>query len=171
MDMFPELFAGDVGLTSMQFATGTADQGAGSNNIAELFNPVVAHPESAANLPQLTVVGIMVQSLNTATTNFSIFTTTNATFVNSAATAGPVWMDGRRADTSIGTFKMGTVAFPGSNEVFRTALPAAAATAGVMPLILPFNWDLIQGQGLLFGVAGAIRSIINVFWVERSQTT
>ena len=171
MDMFPELFAGDVGLTSLQFATGTEDNTAAANHFVELFNPALAHPENAITQPQLTVVGIMAQSLATATVDLDVFTTTTSNVVSGSATAGPVWMDGRRADTSIGTFKAGSASVPGSGLVWKTALPAFPATGGVQPLILPFNWDLIQGQGLLVGTTGTARSIITLFWVERLQTS
>lgn len=167
MDMFPEIFSGEAGISNLQFATGFADQtpGAGNFAVAELFNPTITNPNLSTTLPLVTVCGIVL--FGAAAGDWQILKPASATDVSGAATSGPVWMDQRRTDVGLATFKMGTpAAIPGT---LVTAIPFGAADS--IPVFFPFNWDLQQGQGLNFAFnVAATRGAITVFWIERIQT-
>src|SRR6267378_1822499 len=168
MDIFPELFAGNAGLTGIAFATGTCDiaaGGAGNFGVAELFNPAVANPNTAAQLIQATVVGLIVFN-TTAAANFKILKSASPTDVSTAATIPPLWMDGRRTDAALITLKQGTPASIVGTEIMRIPLNTNER------LVLPFNYDFTQGLGLNFACDVAIqRFVVTPIWVEHPQTS
>jgi hypothetical protein len=167
MDMFPEIFSGEAGISNLQFATGFSDQtpGAGNFAVAELYNPAIANPNASVTLPMVTVCGLVL--FGAAAGDWQILKAATATDVSTAATAGPQWMDQRRTDTGLATFKMGTPnSIPGT---LLTAVPFGASDS--IPVFFPFNWDLPQGTGLNFAFnTAATRGAITVFWIERTQT-
>lgn len=177
MDLFPEIMSGDVGLTALQFATGTADVAGQVNNCAaELFNPAVANPQATSVLIQATVTGFIVWGIQTGVQTFRVLKSAAAgpqAGIATAASAGPNFMDGRipTATTPSLSFKQGNLAaFAGLTEVFRCALPAGSATQQQNPILIPFNWDLVQGQGLILATDVTTRFIVTAIWTERQQT-
>ena len=160
--------AGDVGLTAISFAIGSCDiaaGGAGNFGVAELFNPSVTNPQATGSAIQATLTGIIVFN-TTAAANFKILKSATATDVSTAATAGPNWMDGRRADSALLTLKQGTPASTPGTEIARFPMNSTER------LVIPFNWDLIQGQGLNFAIDVANQRVVfTPIWVERLQTS
>lgn len=166
MDLFPEVFAGNAGMSAMQFCCGMMDNSGGaSTQVAELFNPTLtAAAIAAGTVPLVTLTGFIV-SVATANADLKILTTATAAVVNTAASAGPQFMDSRRTDTPSATFKMGQAAVPGSGLI--TTIPLVFNTT---PLWIPWNWDLSAGTGLLFSIGGANRAVLTAIWIERAQT-
>ena len=168
MLFFPEMFSGNGGMSSSQFAIANGDQSGGaSNQLFELFNPSLTGTAQGAvgNVPLITVTGLIV-SVATANADLKIFSTTNSAVVAGAATSGPLFMDSRRSDAPTATFKIGQAANPGSGLI--TTVPLVFNTPAMQ---LPFNWDLPAGNGLVFSVAGANRAVLTVFWIERQMTS
>lgn len=168
MDLFPELFTGSTaGLSASQFVSANGDQSGGAaTQTFELFNPALTGTAQNAvgGAPLITLVGI-IASVATANADLKLFTTTTAAVVSTAASAGPTFMDSRRSDTPIGTFKIGQVANPGSGLI--TTIPLIFGTSALM---LPFNWDLSPGTGLVFTISGANRGVLTAIWIERVLT-
>lgn len=168
MDLFPEIFAGNTGMSALQFVTGLMDQSGGANTqTAELFNPALTGTAQGAvgNVPLVTLTGFIV-SVATANADLKIFSTQTSNVVTNAASAGPMFMDSRRSDTPTATFKIGQVANPGSGLI--TTIPLVFQSN---PLWIPWNWDLSAGNGLVFTVSGANRAVLTAIWIERVQTS
>lgn len=176
MDLFPEIYGGDVGITALQYAIGTADQTPAHNSVVELFNPALAGTQQRTNAKLLTLTGIVVWGAQAAAANLSVWFTTNSAVVNGAVTLGPNWMDHRRsvglvqaADAPLATLQMGDLnplTPANSTEIFRTVIAASQ----VAPFGLPFNEDIDPGTGVLITVSGAARTVISPIWIERQQT-
>lgn len=174
MDMFPEIYGGDVGITSLQYAIGTCDQTPAHNSVVQLFNPAIGGTGQLLNAKLLTLVGIVVWGAQAAGANLSVWFTTNNAVVAGGATLGPQWMDHRRstgvnADAPLGLLTQGdlTPLTPAnSTEIFRTVIAANQ----VIPYNLPFNEDISPGTGALITVSGTARSVISPIWIERQQT-
>jgi hypothetical protein len=177
MDLFPEIYGGDVGITALQYACATADQTPANNSVAELFNPALTGTAQLLNAKLLTLVGIVVWGAQAAAVNVSIWNTTNSAVVAGAATLGPNWMDHRRslsttvaADAPLGVFTQGnlTPLTPSnSTEIFRGVL----ASTQLIPYKQPFNEDISPGTGVLVTVTGSARSVVSLIWIERQQTS
>lgn len=168
MDLFPELFAGNAGMSALQFACGLMDQSGGANTqTAELFNPALTGTAQGAvgNVPLATLTGFIV-SVATANADLKIFSTVTSNVVTNVASAGPQFMDSRRSDIPTCTFKIGQVANPGAGLI--TTIPLAFGTS---PVWIPWNWDLSAGNGLVFTVSGANRAVLTAIWIERVQTS
>ncbi len=162
MLQFPEIFGGAPSF-NLPFATGTTDQTPAANAVTELWN-------GTTNF-LATLTGITVWANNTATANFSIYKAKTATDVSGAATIGPVWMDQRRNDLPTHTLAQGNLASLGTfTELQRWPLPGFAATAQLYPWLIPVNWDIPPGSGLLFVYVGAIRTVVSPIWIERTQS-
>lgn len=168
MDMFPEFYAGDLGLASISFATGSCDiaaGGAGNFGVVELFNPTIANPQATGNVIQATLTGLMLFN-TTAAGNLRILKAVTATDVSTAATVNPVWMDFRRTDVPVLTLKQGIPAAIPGTELVRLPMNSNER------LFLPFNWDIQPGTGLNFAFDTANqRLVVTPVWVERVQTS
>jgi len=168
MDMYPEFFAGDLGLTAISFATGTCDiaaGGAATFGTVELFNPAIANPQATGQVILATLTGLMIFN-TTAAGNLKVLKSVTATDVATAATVNPVWMDFRRTDTPVLTLKSGVPAAIPGTELIRFPMNSNER------LFLPFNWDIQPGTGINFAFDTANqRLVVSPIWVERIQTS
>ncbi|SRR6266404_7128545 len=184
MDMIPEVYGGDVGITALQFACGSCDVTGAANNGIELFNPALTGTAQLLNAKLITVTGIIVWGAQAAAVNVDIWNTTNAALVGTAATIPAQWMDHRRsiqvaggqtADAPIGVLKQGNLASvaagfdANTTQMFREVLAASQ----LIPFKLPWNQDISPGTGMLVTVANAaaVRSVVSLIWIERAQTS
>lgn len=175
MDMFPEIYGGDVGITSLQYATAFCDQTPANNSVVQLASPALSGTAQLLNAKLITLVGIVVWGAQAAAANFSVWNSSVTNTVATAADGPPAWMDHRRslgaaADVPIGLVTKGNLnplTPANSTEIFRTVIAASQ----LIPLKLPFNEDISPGSSVLVTVAGSARSVINLFWIERQQTS
>lgn len=176
MDMFPEIYGGDVGITALQFACATCDQTPANNSVVQLASPALTGTAQLLNAKLITLVGIVVWGAQAAAVNVSVWNSSVVNTVALAADVPPAWMDHRRslgtqADAPIGLVTKGNLAsvaaITSSTEIFRTVLAAAQ----VIPFKLPFNEDISPGTSALITVSGTTRTVVGLIWIERQQTS
>lgn len=176
--MFPEIYGGDVGITSLQYAVGCCDQTPAANSGVELFNPAIPGTAQLLNAKLLTLVGIKIWGAQAAAVNVDIWFTTNSAIVAGGATIIPQWLDHRRstgaqADAPIGVLKQGNLASVAAGfdantvQVDRSVLAAAQ----VFPFKMPWNQDISPGTGVVITVSGTTRTVVTPIWIERQQTS
>lgn len=175
MDLFPEIYGGDVGITALQYCVAFCDQTPAHNSVVQLANPALTGTAQLLNAKMLTLVGIVAWGAQAAAANLSVWNSSVVNTVAGAADGPPAFMDHRRslgagADTPIGLVTKGDLnplTPANSTEIFRTVLAASQ----VFPLKLPFNEDITPGTSILVTVSGVTRSVIDLIWIERQQTS
>jgi hypothetical protein len=126
----------------------------------------------------ITVVGFKVWGAQAAAANVDVWFTTNSALVATTATIIPQFFDHRRsigpqASAPIGVLKQGSLASVAAGfDANTTQLGRDVLAANqVFPLKMPWNQDISPGTGMLVTVAGAVRSVITIIWVERQMTS
>lgn len=172
MDLFPEMFAGNTGLSSIQFAVGACDQTSAANTGVELFNPALTGTAQLLNAKLITLVGIEIWGAQAAAVNVDIWATTNSALVAGAATIAPQFMDSRQS-TPLGVLKQGNLASVAAgfdaNTTQNNRLVLAAAQ--VVPFKQPWNQDISPGTGVLITGSGTTRYVVSLIWIERQLTS